>query len=243
MKIIDIHSHIHMRETLVQEQENNLLRDMERFGIERRLISAIGDESTEKKNRCIEELIARHPKELIGCGVINPKEENALEETRRICANSSIRAVEFNSLEDSYYPDICPWIDGILDVLEGRGLLVKVFAGVGSRAMPHQWIGHAKRHPGLNFLILHMACFDYGYGCIDLAREYPNVYLETSNQYEVQILKKAVEQLVPDKLVFGSCYPERLTKCSINIFDMFDVDEFFRKKVYRENALKMLHLK
>lgn len=81
MKIIDIHSHIHMRETLVQEQENNLLRDMERFGIERRLISAIGDESIEKKNRCIEELIARHPKELIGCGVINPKEENALEET------------------------------------------------------------------------------------------------------------------------------------------------------------------
>ena len=76
-----------------------------------------------------------------------------------------------------------------------------------------------------------------------MAREYPNVYLETSNQYEVQILKKAVEQLVPDKLVFGSCYPERLTKCSINIFDMFDVDEFFRKKVYRENALKMLHLK
>lgn len=109
--------------------------------------------------------------------------------------------------------------------------------------MPHQWVGHAKRHPELNFLILHMACFDYGYGCIDLAREYPNVYLETSNQYEVQILKKAVEQLVPDKLVFGSCYPERLTKCSINIFDMFDVDEFFRKKVYRENALKMLHLK
>ena len=56
MKIIDIHSHIHMRETLVQEQENNLLRDMERFGIERRLISAIGDESIEKKNRCIERM-------------------------------------------------------------------------------------------------------------------------------------------------------------------------------------------
>lgn len=242
MKITDIHAHILMRGFQMELQEENLLNDMDRFEIEKRVVSAVGDAGSERKNRCMEALIARHPKRLIGCGVINPKEEDALKETRRICANPLVRAVEFNSLEDGYYPDICPWIDRILDVLEERRLLVKVFAGIGSRAMPHQWMEHGKRHPGLNFLILHMGCFDYGYGCIDLAKEYPNVYLETSNQYEVQILKKAVEQLPPEKLVFGSGFPERLTKCSVDIFDMFHVQDSFRKMVYCENAGRLLCL-
>ena len=106
--------------------------------------------------------------------------------------------LEFNSVEHGYYPDACSGIEDVLAVAEERRVPVKVFTGIGSRSMPQQWLGHVRRHPDLVFLFLHMGCFDYGYGCVDLGKEIPNIYLETSNQYEVQILKKAVTSLPKD---------------------------------------------
>ncbi|MCD8171534.1 MAG: amidohydrolase, partial [Clostridiales bacterium] len=85
-----------------------------------------------------------------------------------------------------------------------------------------------------------MVCFHYGYGCVDLAGEYPNIYLETSNQYEGQILKKAVTTLPKEKLVFGSSYPERLTRCSLDVFDMFQLDDTYKSYLFEKNGARIL---
>ncbi len=134
--------------------------------------------------------------------------------------------IEFNSIEHGYYPDSCPNIDQILDIVEETQTPVKVFTGIGSMSMPEQWAVHAKKDPNITFIFLHIGCFDYGYSCVDVANENDNILVDTSNQYEVQVLRKAFSVLPKGKLLFGSYYPTTLTKCSI---DLFDTEKLLKK--------------
>ena len=212
--IIDIHSHIKL------DGQQPLFQDMDKNGIDYRIVSCLSEPDTKIANKFVD----------------------CAEECERFLENPAMKMVEFNSLEHGYYPDVCEGVDKVLEVVAKNQAIVKVFSGIGSRAMPQQWLKHVEKYPQIPFIFLHMGCFDYGYGCVDLAGRYENIYLETSNQYEVQILKKAVTTAPQDKLLFGSSYPERLTKCSLDVFDMFHLDEGFRKKIFGENAAALLNL-
>lgn len=238
--IIDIHSHIRLNPHDQAAEEQALMADMERNGIGLRVVSALDGWDEDEGNRYVSELVQRHPDVLVGCAVVNPKRKDAAEVAARALALPGIGMLELNSLEHGYYPDSCPGVEEVLAVAERAGVPVKVFSGIGSRAMPQQWMGHVRQHPGLPFVFLHMGCFDYGYGCIDLALEVDNLYLETSNQYELQILRKAVSVAPASRLVFGSMWPERLTKCSLDVFDTIDVPEEFHRLTFEENAVPLI---
>lgn len=238
--IIDIHAHIKRDETTLEYLEKDLLEDMEKNNISLRVVSTLEGRSIADQNDYISDFVQRYPDRLIGCAVINPKEDNAIEETRRALSLPGIKMVEFNSIEHGYYPDTCRHIDEILTIIEESGMLVKVFTGIGSRSMPQQWEVHAKKHPKLTFIFLHIGCFDYGYSCVDVANENDNILVETSNQYEVQVLRKAFAVLPKEKLLFGSFYPTALTKCSVDLFDMFNLEEDYLESVYYKNAACLL---
>lgn len=238
--VVDIHSHIKNQKGNQAAEEEKLLQDMERNKIGFRVVSALEGWSSETGNRYISDFVSRYPKQLAGCAVINPKEEDCGEKARTALALPGMVMLELNSVEHGYYPDSCDGVGEVLEAAKEKGVPVKVFTGIGSRSMPQQWLCHVKAFPGLNFIFLHMGCFDYGYGCVDLAGEYPNIYLETSNQYEVQILKKAVTTLPKEKLVFGSSYPERLTRCSLDVFDMFRLDDTYKSYLFEKNGARIL---
>jgi predicted TIM-barrel fold metal-dependent hydrolase len=242
--IIDIHAHVRRCPDNQDAHERDLFDDMDRNGIGVRVISALEGWETSQGNDYTADLVSRSNGRLIGCVVANPKESDCAERTLRALDLPGMAMIEMNSFEHGYYPDSEPRgaIEDILAIAEEKGTPVKVFTGIGCRSMPQQWMRHVHRHPELPFVFLHMGCFDYGYGCIDLLREADNLYLETSNQYEVQILRKAVNQVDAERLIFGSLWPSRLTRCSLDVFDMFDVDDEFRAKVFGENAARLLGL-
>ena len=238
--IIDIHAHVKRNEATHEYLEQELLDDMKKNNISLRVVSALEGKSIQYQNDYISDLVTRHPNQLVGCAVINPKEDNSVEETKRVLQLPGIKMIEFNSIEHGYYPDSCPNIGHILDIVEETQTPVKVFTGIGSRSMPQQWAVHAKKHPGITFIFLHIGCFDYGYSCVDVANEHDNILVETSNQYEVQVLRKAFSVLPKEKLLFGSYYPTSLTKCSIDLFDMFNLEKDYLESIYYKNAEKLL---
>jgi predicted TIM-barrel fold metal-dependent hydrolase len=240
--LIDIHAHIKRDEESLEYLEKELLEDMERNHISLRVVSTLEGKSIKDQNNYISELVSRCPDKLIGCAVINPKEDDAVAETKRALTLPGIRMIEFNSVEHGYYPDSTPKMDRILAVIEESNVPVKVFTGIGARSMPQQWAVHAEKHPNLNFIFLHMGCFDYGYACIDLASEHENIFLETSNQYEVQILRKAFSKLPKEKLVFGSSFPSVFTKCSVDVFDMFNLEKEYLEGIFEGTAKRLLNL-
>ena len=87
-----------------------------------------------------------------------------------------------------------------------------------------------------------MGCFDYGYTCIDVANRNKNIFIETSNQYELQILRKAINTLNPHKILFGSMYPYRLSSTGLKIFDMLNLSKQNLDLIFSSNARSILKI-
>jgi predicted TIM-barrel fold metal-dependent hydrolase len=131
-------------------------------------------------------------------------------------------------------------LDPIFNIAGENGLAVKLFAGWGARSVPMQWEKYVRRHPKVTFVVLHIGGIDFGYGSIPFVGAYPNLMFETSGQLEMQVLHKAFDDLPIEKFVFGSNYPAHITQCSIDVFDALDLDAGARKKLFEENAERLL---
>ena len=240
--IIDYHAHVKRDRQTGKYLLPELLEDMEQNGVSQRLVSAMEGASVSAQNDAVAEMVRRFPQKLLGCAVINPKEDGAVEEMERVSALKEFRAVELDSFEHGYLPESCPHVDEILALAREREMPVNVYTGSGRRTVPHQWGWYAKRHPKVSFVMLHMGGVDFGYSCVDLAEALPNVYLETSDQIELQVLRKAWEHVPGERILFGSKYPVLFTRCSAITFDMLDLTAAQRDQLFFQNAQRLLRL-
>lgn len=241
--IIDIHAHL-SRDPLKKTYDlDDLWRDMEENGIDLRMISALEGKSVADQNDTVAKLVREHPDRLLACAVIDPKQDDCIEEVHRVTKVPEIRALEFNSWEHGYLPErYAHHLDPIFGIAADASLPVKLFAGWGARSMPHQWAKYAKRHPAVTFIVLHIGGIDFGYGSIDLVRQTKNMMFETSGQTELQVLRKAFNDIEPERFLFGSNYPEHFTRCSIDTFDVLDLPETTRTRMFSENARSLFKL-
>lgn len=235
--MIDIHSHIQKKEDTYLIDE--LIADMDRFNIEKRVISDLRVDEIQKGIRAITHLVQQHSKRLIGCALLNPALHTCMEDVEYALSLPEIQMIEFNPYEHGYAPDTCPTLPAIFDKINSRKLPVKVFSGLGAKSLPQQWVAYVEAYPDIPFIFLHMGCFDYGYGCVDIVERYPNAYIETSNQYEMQILKRAFQNLPMHKVLFGTSYPERFTRNAIEVFDMFSLSKQQFQAFMHDNAKRL----
>ncbi len=240
--IIDYHSHILWDRTTDTYNIKACLKDMEENQIDKRLISAIDGYSIKSQNDAIASFVKQYPDKLIGCAVINPKEKDALNELNRITNMGCFKAIELDSNQHCYFPEVAPNMDEIMKHCEENNLLVNVFTGWGCRTMPAQWAFYAERYPKLKMVLLHMGTTDFGYGCVDLVKNSKNLYVETSGMYEFPILRKAFANIPKDRFLFGSHYPHKFTDCSVHTFDLLHLDEELLSSLYYKNAKRLLDI-
>ncbi|WP_075876906.1 amidohydrolase family protein [Merdibacter massiliensis] len=243
--IIDFHAHVDRDPITKKYHVEELLQDMKENGIEKRVISTFFGSSIASANDKIIELVRQYPERLIGCAVINPKLDDAVDEVKRVSKFSEIRMIEFNSLEHGYRPEkfaynICP----ILKVCEERHLVVKMFTGQGFYTMPEQWVYYTKQFSNVRFVIEHLGGSDYAYGTVDLCKEKENenLMLETSYETEIPSLNRAFSELSADRFLYGSNYPSNFTKLSIMKFNTLNLSDEFKNKMFYENAKKILNI-
>ena len=240
--MIDYHSHLKWdRETNSYDTEA-CLKDMEDNHIEKRMVSALYGYSVREQNDAVADMVRAHPDKIIGCAVINPKERDCVREMERAASSGCFKAIELDSMEHCYYPETMPVLDEIIDIAVSHRMPVNVFTGWGCRTMPAQWAYYAKRHPDMLMVLLHMGTTDFGYGCVDLVRQYDNLMVETSCMYELPILRKAFGNLPKEKCLFGSHYPDKITKCSVDTFVLLHLPQETLDCLYYRNAMRVLEL-
>ena len=135
--MIDIHSHL--KTDSGEGSVQKLLQDMDRFHINRRVISDMRYDDVQDGNQKIAELV-RNTLSVwsdVQCWILHIS--TILEDTRHACSLKEIRMIEFDSYRHGYAPDDCPVLDDVFAMLQERGLPVKVFSGIGAKALPHQW--------------------------------------------------------------------------------------------------------
>lgn len=236
---IDIHSYIEYIDG--KYELSPLLKDIQKYNIKYRVIGSLNNLSNIKNTRNIIDITKKNDN-LLGCAIINPKDPSCIDSVKLAANDQNIVMFEFNSFEHGYYPDLQNNLNEIFSIIEKVQKPVKVFVGIGARSIPQQWEFWAKKFSKINFIFLHMGCFDYGYTCIDVANRNNNIFIETSNQYELQILRKAVHTLDPHKILFGSLYPYRLTSTGLKIFDMLKLNIQTLDLIFNSNARFLLKI-
>ncbi|MDO5695297.1 MAG: amidohydrolase family protein [Eubacteriales bacterium] len=236
--MIDVHSYIINPDD--DAEFSRLMEDMTTNHIDYRVISVKRDDSNIANYKAVTKLCSRSPK-LLGCAFINPRRDDALTTVRMCVKDPSIRMFEFDSYYNGYYPERQENLKELFQTIAETDKPIKVFVGLGAYSIPQQWELWAERYPSIPFIFLHMGCFDYGYTCIDVVQRNDNIYTESSNQYELQILRKAAKNLDVSKILFGTTYPHRLSSSGILVFDMTDWDDEQKEKIFN-NGKKLLKI-
>ncbi len=241
MNIIDVHARIKRNPLTREYQIDELLSDMKHNSIKERWISCFDGESMQEQNDTVV-MISKKYSQLKPCIMLNPRLDSSKLEIARISEKITIKMVEFDSVDSCYYPE-SQWFNiiPILEQCREKGIIVKIYSGSTYRGAPDSWRNYFEKFKDLKFIIEHMGAGDYQYGTIDLVKEFPNLYLETSVACEKPALKRALREIGVEKLLFGSHYPDYITELEILKFKDYDLTEKELECIFEKNATKLLY--
>ncbi len=203
--IIDAHCHAGLGERMSAPWETKAdvevtLRHMEEAGIDRTIVFPINNPTYEKANEAIAELCDRHPDKFIGFAKHDPETEGKRIPAmlRREVEKLGLKGLKLHVLPPRY----------VLDTVAELGIPVLYH--------PEQvWRYHmiAEEYPQISFIMAHLGSWGSRVwtehiAAIDVAKRYPNVYVDTSGVLIFRYLEMAVRELGPDKVIFGSDGPE-----------------------------------
>ncbi len=202
--VIDAHGHAGHGEALnapwsTYNDPSVILRHAEEAGIDKTIIFPIENPTYQKANEEIARIVERYPGKFIGFAKHDP-----LAETGRIerLLNREVRELGLKGLK-LHKPPTREMLDVVAD------LKVPILFHPPKVADFHMI---ASAYPGITFIMAHLGSFSSQnwsehLAAIDVAKRYPNVYLETSSVILWRYLEMAAKE-VPEKLIFGADGPD-----------------------------------
>jgi len=235
--VIDAHCHAGRGQALsapwtTRADPELTLRRMAEAGIDRTVLFPINNTEYEKPNQQIAEICGRYPGKFIGFAKHDPQTEAG-----------RIRALLRREVESL-------GLQGLkLHRLPGREVLDAV-AELGIPVLYHpEKVSNfhliAAEYPKVNFLMAHLGNFasrDWTehLAAIDVARRYPNVYLETSGVVFTHYLEMAAKELGAGKIIFGSDGPELDSRLEIHKIRLLKLPPAEEARVLGGNLLSLL---
>jgi uncharacterized protein len=208
------------------------LRHMQEAGIDRTVVFPINNQEFARANQEVADLCKRHPGKLIGFAKHDPQTEAGRipgmlrDEVQKL----GLRGLKLHRL---------PTRDVMDAVAE---LKIPILYHPEKVANFHMI---ASEYPQVPLIMAHMGNFGSQIWtehieAIGVARRYPNVYLETSSVVFFKYLKMAVDELGPDKIVFGSDGPELDSRVELYKIKLLKLPAAAEAKVLGGNISRLL---
>lgn len=171
-----------------------------------------------EQNREVARLCEKYPKKFIGFAAHNPQAETG---TLRKVLFEEVRSMGLKGLRTDGHPT-----REVLDVVAELNVPVMYYPYLsgfyppessGSREFPGPTSAYflmATIYPSVNFILPHLGCYrsvqfwTAHIEAIELAKRFPNVYVETSGVMTHKYLEMAAAELPAGKILFGSNAPE-----------------------------------
>jgi predicted TIM-barrel fold metal-dependent hydrolase len=237
--IIDAHCHAGKGETMTAPWTSYAdpqvtLHRAEEAGIDKTVIFPISNPTYEKANREIADLVAKYPDRFIGFAKHDPISEAGKIQRMLI---QEVRAMGLKGLKLHQLPT--------REVLDSVAeLKIPILFHPPKVSDFHQI---AALYPEISFIMAHLGSFASGnyaehLAAIDVAKRYPNVYLETSSVVFFEFLEMAVRELPAEKILFGSDGP--LVDARVELFKirLLKLPKDHEAKVLSGNILRLLHM-
>lgn len=198
-KKIDAHSHVGYfggwSDVGITPEE--LIAQMDEYNVEKTVISTYPiRESIEAADR--------YPERLVGAAWVNPNEGEALSQVRDAVENHGFKAIKLHPLFHSYLPnDAC--VFPIAELALELSIPLMIHTGHPPFSLPWSVAQLADIYPDLPMVMIHMGHGNgmYVQSAIDMAKKYPNLYLETSGMPMHTKIKEAYERVGSDRIMWG----------------------------------------
>lgn len=212
--VIDCHTHAGHAPgltdpwTTIADPEEILRRNAE-AGIDQSVIFPISNDTYEAANKEIAQICRQHPGKFIGYA-----KHDAVTEKGRIrqmllyeCRELGLRGLKLHP------PGTSP---EMLDVVAELGIPIIYHC---SRVAVFDDI--ARDYPSIDFIIAHLGSdlssdWREHVAAIEMARRYPNVYLDTGAVMLTRYIEQAIRELGASKVIYGSDMPE--VDCRLEIY-------------------------
>lgn len=201
-----IDSHCHAGKGSAMEEPWNTyadpevtLRRAEEAGITRTILFPINNETYEKANEEVAEIVSRYPGRFIGFAKHDPETEGGKIHDLLV---REVKELGLKGLKLHRHPT-----REVLGTVSELKIPVLYHPG---RVSDLHLI--AESYPWINFIVAHLGSFasrnwSEHVAAIDVSKRYPNVFLETSSVVFFEYLEMAARELPPEKLIFGSDGP------------------------------------
>jgi predicted TIM-barrel fold metal-dependent hydrolase len=211
--VIDCHTHVgHATDLLAPwttiADPDEILRRNKEAGIDKACIFPISHDTFEEANREVAAIMRRYPGRFIGYAKHDPVNEKGriramlLHEVHEL----GLRGLK---LHVAPTPEVLDTVAELQIPIIWHPRQVALFDDV------------AKAYPTIDLILAHLGSdlsrdWREHLAAIELARRYPNVYLDTGAHVFTRYLETAVKELGPEKIIFGSDEPE--VDCRLEIF-------------------------
>ena len=239
MKMYDIHSHLGKTSSGEENTPDDLVRELAANGVTKVGISSLSGISTRQQNDLIYKATQAYPEVIMGYGFINPKDGNALNEVDLCLGSYGFKAIKFHSWKHGYYPDNVPALDTILNRIESYGVHVQTHVGTAPLSTPYVWADYARKHPNLRFVFTHVGYYEFGLSTFEAIKDLDNVWIETSGQFDVDVLKKSIELLGSKRVCFGTDWPYKPINIEISKLHELGLTQEQLEDIFYRNAERL----
>lgn len=201
--IIDAHNHLGVRAGAIQTGADLIAR-IDAVGVDKAVMFPFVEGNF--TNEPIKEAFDQFPDRLIPFCAVNAWEAGAADEVRRCVVDWGFKGLKLHPTINGYHLSDPHLVDPLFKVADELGIPVIVHGASDLYNSPPEFALMAARFPNVPLLMAHMGFFWSMDQAISFAREFPNLYLETSRApiFEIQT---AVRALGPDKVIWGTDSP------------------------------------
>ena len=216
---------------------NELLERGREAGIDRHCIMPARGDDYPRANREVAALCARHNGRLVGFAAHNPK----LEAGRlRASLGEEVKSMGLRAVRSDGHPT-----RELLDAALELHIPVIYYPAGRWQELGAFYHMPAIAYPKVNFILPHVGQYRSTrwpphMEAIDLAKRYPNVYLDTSGIGSLKYLEMAARELPAEKILFGACAPEHDPRVEMEALRLLHLPQDAYAKVAGENILRLL---
>ncbi|MFO7941246.1 MAG: amidohydrolase family protein [Bacillota bacterium] len=238
MRIIDAHAHIGYFGAFfdVGVTADELVSQMDEHGVQSAVISSLENDS-------VLEAVRRFPERLIPLVWVNPTEGNSAVDAANGYIEKGFRGIKLHPLVHAFRADE-PVVDDTVEVARRRSVSVHIHSGHPPFSLPWSIGALAARNPDVDFVMIHMG---HGHGvyiqaAIDVARDNPNIYLETSGMPMHTKIREAYRTVGADRVMFGTDAPFHHHSVEMQKVRVSGLDESELRRVFAENVAALMDL-
>lgn len=238
MRYFDFHGHLGKTSSGEENNATMLVESLKKYGIEKVGISNLTMGTMEARNDLIYDAKCQYPDFIRGYMYVDFKSPRIYDEIDMRMAQG-FDGFKIVTSKEGIRGDNCPAIKQIMPYIAKFGKVVQVYAGTAPYCTPFVWADIAERIPELQLCFTHIACREFGNTLIELIRDIPNAYVETSQNFEYFILKKAVDVLGSERVLMGTDWPYKPTNTELHKFEYMKLPEAQLENIYYKNAARL----